>query len=46
MLELWGKQNIPSLPSLPGPLWPGVAAPDKGLSMGQIIKSFILSANK
>ena len=21
---------------LPGPLWPGVAAPDKNLSMGQI----------
>ena len=22
MLELWGMQNIPLLPSLPGPLWP------------------------
>ena len=33
MLELWGMQ---STPSLPGPLWPGVVAPDKVLSMGQI----------
>ena len=25
-----------SLPSLPDPLWPGMVAPDKVLSMGQI----------
>ena len=36
MLEFWGMQSTPSLPSLPGPLWPGVVAPDKVLSMGQI----------
>ena len=30
MLELWGMQSTPLLPSLPGPLWPGVVAPDKG----------------
>ena len=30
MLELWGMQSTPSLPLLPGPLWPGVVAPDKG----------------
>ena len=30
MLKLWGMQSTPSLPSLPGPLWPGVVAPDKG----------------
>ena len=30
MLELWGMQSTPSLPSLPGPLRPGVEAPDKG----------------
>ena len=30
MLELWGMRSTPSLPSLPGPLWPGVLAPDKG----------------
>ena len=34
MLELWGMQSTPSLPSLPGPLWPGVVAPDRALSMG------------
>ena len=30
MLELWGMQSTPSLPSLLGPLWPRVVAPDKG----------------
>ena len=35
MLELWGMRSTPSLPSLPGPLWPGVVAPDKALFMGQ-----------
>ena len=24
MLELWGMRSTPSLPSFPGPLWPGV----------------------
>ena len=36
MLELWGMQSIPLLPSLPGPLWPWVLAPDRALSMGRI----------
>ena len=36
MLELWGMRSVPLLPSLPGPLWPGVLAPDRILSMGQI----------
>ena len=36
MLELWGMQITPSMTSLPGPLWPGVVAPDRVLSMGQI----------
>ena len=35
MLELWEMLSTPSLPSLPGPLWLGVVAPDKVLSMGQ-----------
>ena len=36
MLELWRMQSTPPLPSVPGPLWPGVVAPDRVLSMGQI----------
>ena len=36
MLELWGMQSTLSLLSLLGPLWPGVVAPDRVLSMGQI----------
>ena len=36
MLELWGMRSTPSLPSLPDPLWTGVVAPDRVLSMGQI----------
>ena len=35
-LELWGMWSTPSLPSLSGPLWPGVVTPDRVLSMGQI----------
>ena len=34
MLELWGMRSTPSLPLLPGPLWPRVVAPDRALSMG------------
>ena len=34
VLELWGMRSTPSLPSLPGPLWPGVVAPDKGPMYG------------
>ncbi len=30
ILELWGMLSTPLLPSLPGSLWPGVEAPDKG----------------
>ena len=33
MLELWGMWSTPSLPLLPGPLWPGVVAPDRALFM-------------
>ena len=31
---LWGMRSIPLLPLLPGPLWPGIVAPDRALSMG------------
>ena len=34
VLEHWGMRSTPSLPSLSGPLWPGVVAPDRALSMG------------
>ena len=34
LMELWGMRSTPSLPSLPGPLWLGVVAPDRALSMG------------
>ena len=33
-IRLWGMRSTTSLPSLPGPLWPGVVAPDRALSMG------------
>ena len=36
MLELWGMWSTPSLPLLPGLLWPRVVAPDNGLSVDQI----------
>ena len=36
MVELRGIWSTPLLPSLPGPLKPGVVAPDRVLSMGQI----------
>ena len=37
MLEFWGMWSTPLLPSLLGPLRPGEVAPDKALSMGQIV---------
>ena len=36
MLELWEMWSTTSLPSLPGPLWSGVVAPGRVLSMGRI----------
>ena len=45
MLEPWRMQSTPSLPSLPGPLWPGVVAPDRALSMGQIELKCVLILN-
>ena len=36
MLGLWEMRNTPSLPLLPGSLWPRVVAPDRALSMGYI----------
>ena len=45
MLELWGMRSTPSLPSLPGQLWPGVVASDRVLSMSQIELNFLLVLN-
>ena len=36
VLELLGMRSTPSLPLLPGSLWPGMVTPDRVLSMGQI----------
>ena len=35
MLEIWKMQSTLSLPSFQDPLWPGVVAPDRVLSMDQ-----------
>ena len=40
-----GMQNTPLLPSLPGPLWSGVVAPDRVLSIGQIELNCVLILN-
>ena len=45
ILELWGMWSTPLLPSLPGPLWPGVVAPERVLFMGQIELNCILMLN-
>ena len=45
MLELWGMQGTPSLPSFPSLLWPRVLAPDRVLSMSQIELRCLLMLN-
>ena len=45
MLGFWRTWSIPSLPSLLGALWPGVAAPDSVLSMGLIELNRLLMLN-
>ncbi len=45
MLEFWGMWSTPSWPSLPGLLWPGVVAPDRVQSMGQIELKGVLILN-
>ena len=42
MLELWRMQTTPLLPSLPGPLWPGVVASDRVQSMSPIEQNSVL----
>ena len=46
MLELWIIKSIPSVPSLPGPLWSEMVAPDRILSMGQIELNCVLMLNR
>ena len=38
--------SAPLLPLLPGPLWPGVVAPDRVLSMVQIELNCVLMPNR
>ena len=42
MQDLWGMRSTPLLSSLPGPIWPGVVAPNRVLSMGQIAMYLML----
>ena len=46
MLEFWGMSVTLLLPSLSGPLWPGVAAFDRVLSMDQIEQNYLLKLMK
>ena len=46
MLELWGIQSTPSLPSLPDLFRSGVVAPDRVLSMGQIELNCVLMVKR
>ena len=43
--QLWGIRSTPSLPSLPGPLRPGVVAPDRVLPMSQIELNCVITLN-
>ena len=45
MLDLWRMWSTPTLPSLPGPQWPRVIAPDRVLSMGQMELNFVFLLN-
>ena len=45
MLELWVMRSTHSLPSLPDPLYPGLVAPDRVLSTGQIELNWDLFRN-
>ena len=45
MPELLGMRSTSSLEWLPGPLWPGVVAPDRVLSIGQKELNSVLSLN-
>ena len=45
MLEIWGMKSTSSLPMLPASFWPGVVAPDRVQSMGEIEFNRVLMLN-
>ena len=45
MMGLWGMWSIPLLALIPGPIWPGMVAPDRALSMALIKLNCILMIN-
>ena len=45
IVELWGHRINPLLISLQGPLWPGMVAPDRVLSMSQKQLNSVLMLN-
>ena len=45
MLELWEVLSSPLLPSLPGPIWAEMVAPERVVSMGQIKLNSVLILN-
>ena len=45
MLEIRGMRSTPLLPSPPGPLLPGVVAPDRVLSIYQIELNYLFLLN-
>ena len=45
MLKLWRMRSTPLLPSLPDPVWPGVVAPNRVLSMSQIELNSVITLN-
>ena len=46
MLNLWGMRSIPLLPELPGPVWLGVAASNRVISIGQIELKCVFKLNR
>ena len=45
MLERWEMQSTTLFPSLSGPFWSGVVAPDRVLSMGPITLNWVITLN-
>ena len=45
LMVIWGMQSTPSIPLLPGLLWPRVVALDRVQSMGQIELNCVIMLN-